>query len=387
MKTVIRCGRLFTATDDRTLKGASILIEDKKIVAVDSAGAQFADAAVLDFSRYTVIPGIIDCHDHLGIDLGDDHAQAQEPIAYTTLKAARNARTIIQSGITTLRDCGEQEFADISWRRAVNEGLMEGPRLVVGGQFICRTGGHAWVFGPETDGVDAIRKMVRTQVKAKVDFIKIMITGGMSTDGSDPGDAEYSNEEIAAAIEEAHRARRKIAAHAHAGDAIDWAIRCGLDSIEHGLFLTEAQLKLAAEHGTFVVITSGLIREVVESPDAPEFYRNKIRVALDRYMETIEMARKYEVQLAIGGDTFHGRPDRELANLTKAGFSASEALKIATINGARLCGLDAITGSIEPGKFADLVAVDGNPLDNVKAVKNVAHVMKEGTVVYSASPH
>lgn len=382
MKTIVKCGKLITAVGNEVLTNAYVVIEDKVIKAVSKEPVLVGKGAVaLDFSKYTVMPGIIDCHDHLGLDLGDEAEQAKEHIGYTAIKGVNNAKKILKAGITTLRDTGEQQYLDTCWKRAIEEDMIIGPRMLISGQFICRTGGHAWFFGPEADGVDGVRKAVRRQIKAGVDFIKFMITGGMSTEGSDPRVPEYTKEEIAAAVEEAHRANKKIAAHAHGGEGITWGIEAGIDSIEHGILMTEEQIELAAEKGTYIVVTSGLGKVIASDPNVPEFYRDKVKDTVDKYLQTVKCAKKHGVNLAIGGDTYHARPDKEMETLVAAGFTPLEAICIATISGAKLCGIDNITGSIEIGKFADIIAIDGDPLENIKDTKNVVHVMKEGRSV------
>ena len=385
MKTVLRCGRLITGVHDEVLENAEITIVDGKISSVRAgspaagkAGAG-ADVDVHDFSSFTVMPGIIDGHDHLGLDMGDEAAQAREHLCYTAIKGVKNAEQLLRSGITTLRVAGERDFLDKIWRGAIDEGLMLGPRLIICGQPICRTGGHGWYLGIEADGVDAVRKAVRTQIKAGVDQVKFIITGGMSTVGSNPLASEYTREEIVAAIEEAHRANRRITGHAHGGDGLKWAVEAGLDSIEHGMLLTEDELKMIAEKGSFLVVNTGVTKAAVKTPGIP--YSDRLKGIAENYVENLRIARKYNVKLAIGGDTYHGHVADELSTFIEAGFSSLEAIRIATVNGAELCGLSDVTGSIEAGKLADIIVIDGNPLDNVEDMRNVVAVMKEGQMV------
>lgn len=384
MKTLIKCGKLITTVDNEILNNGYIVIEDKKIIAVETNPISTDDyTSVLDFSNYTVMPGIIDCHDHLGIDLGDEVAQSKESLGYTAIKGVCTAKNVLKAGITTLRDVGEQGFLDTCWKRAIEEELILGPRILISGQFICRTGGHGWFFGqPEADGVDEIRKAVRRQIKAGVDLIKVMITGGMSTPGSDPLVAEYTKEEIATVIEEAHRANKKVAAHAHGGEGITWGIEAGIDSIEHGIFLTEEQIQMMVKKGTFLVATTGLAKALMNDPSMPEFYRNKIKKTIEKSVQTLKLARKHGVKIAMGGDTHHAHPEEELITLIEAGYTHIEAIKAATINGAELCGIDDMTGSIEVGKVADIIAIDGDPLKDIRNLKNVKHVIKEGQLIH-----
>ncbi len=397
MKTVLRCGRLITGVQDEVLENAEIVIVDGKISSVsagsgspatgnEGAGAcagacacACADVEVHDFGAFTVMPGVIDGHDHLGLDMGDEEAQAREHLCYTAIKGVKNAEHLLRSGITTMRVAGEREFLDKIWRGAINEGLMLGPRLIICGQPICRTGGHGWYLGIEADGVDAVRKAVRTQIKAGVDQVKFIITGGMSTTGSNPLASEYTKEEIVAAIREAHRANRRITGHAHGGDGLKWAVEAGLDSIEHGMLLTEDEIKMIADKGCFLVVNTGVTKAAVKAPNIP--YSDRLKGIAENYVENLRIARRYNVKLAIGGDTYHGHVADELSTFVEAGFSHLEAIRIATVNGAELCGLSDVTGSIQAGKLADIIVIDGNPLDNIEDMRNVAAVMKEGQMI------
>ncbi|MBW1712987.1 MAG: amidohydrolase family protein [Deltaproteobacteria bacterium] len=338
------------------------------------------DAPVVDWSAYSVMPGLIDCHDHLGFDVGDEEAQALECDFINVLRGVRNAKALLRSGITTLRTMGEKNFMDIYWQKAIEAGWMVGPRLVNSSQIIAKTGGHAWYIGVEVDGVDNLRRAIRHQVKSGAQCIKIMITGGASTAGSDPLAPEYSSEEIVAAIEEAHRCHRKIAAHAHGGPGVREAIEHGVDSIEHGVFLTGEDLRLMAQKGTYLVVTYGVMAAAAELPGIPQFMKENCTRARDHYMTTLKLAKEHQVKVAFGGDTYHADPKRDLEALVKAGFSTEEALKAGTIAGAELVGLKEEIGSVEAGKCADLIAIDGDPLSDISDVAHVAAVMKSGRI-------
>jgi imidazolonepropionase-like amidohydrolase len=337
---------------------------------------------VIDWSDYTVMPGLIDSHDHLGIDLGYEEEQAYEPDFVSLLRSVRNAQTILKSGITTLRTMGEKNFIDSYIKKAIEEGWIAGPRLVNSCQLIAKTGGHCWNIGFEADGVDGLRAGVRKQVKAGADVIKIMVTGGIVTKGSDPRASEYSNEEIIAAIEEAHRCGRKIAAHAHGGPGAKAAIEHGIDSIEHGIYLSEDELILMAEKGTYLVVTYGFMIAALKLAHVPEFIKKGCLEASDHYLKTIELAKRHSVKVAIGGDTWHADPKSELEALLQAGFSHEEALKAGTIGGAELVGMKDKVGAIEVDQIADLIAIKGNPLQNISDVEKVAAVIKEGHLQY-----
>lgn len=335
---------------------------------------------VVDWSGLTVMPGLVDCHDHLGFDLGNEEAQAHQSDFLNILKGVHNAKTLLRAGITTLRVMGEKNGMDMAWKQAIEAGWMVGPRLVNSCQLIARTGGHAWYIGIEADGIDALRAAIRKQLKTGADFIKIMITGGAGSANSNVLAAEYTDEEIIAAVTEAHRCGMKIAAHAHGGPAIRTAIECGMDSLEHGVYLTEDDMKRMAAKGTYLVITYGVMVTAGSLPDLPPFMVEKCTAAAEHYMETIVLAKKHGVKVAFGGDTYHGDPKSELDALVRGGFSNEEALKAGTIAGAELVGLKDRIGSVEKGKLADLIAIEGNPMEDIGDIENVAAVMKGGVI-------
>jgi imidazolonepropionase-like amidohydrolase len=379
---IIYVGKLISMHEDLVRDKMVLRIKGEKISNICRKD-QFVserDIPVIDWSNYTVMPGLIDCHDHLGFDLGDERAQAFEPDFVSILRGVRNAKTLLKAGITTLRSMGEKNFMDIYWKKAIEAGWIRGPRLLNSCQLITRTGGHAWYLGIEADGVDGLRTAIRKQVKAGADFIKIMITGGVGTEGSDPRAPEYSVEEVKAAIEEAHRYHRKIAAHAHGGPVTKSAIEYGVDSIEHGVYLSEDELRLMAEKGTYLVINYGVFVNGSRLAHVPEFMRRLCSEVVNHYAKTLRLAKEYGVKVAFGGDTYHADPKSELEALVQSGFSHEEALKAGTICAAELLGMKEQIGSIEVGKFADLIAIKGNPLENIGDIEKIAAVMKGGQV-------
>lgn len=388
MDKVIYAGRLIGISDNFVCDNMVLCLEEGTISEIQPRD-QVSPAKgieVLDWRDYTVMPGLIDCHDHLGIDLGYDEVKVlHEPEAMNVLRAVRNSKTLIKAGVTTVRTMGEKNFIDISLKKAIQARWIVGPRLVNSGQSIARTGGNVWFFGIEADGVDGVRAAIRKQVKAGADVIKIMLTGGALGESSDPTTSEYSDEEIIAAIEEAHRCNRKIAAHALGGSAARIAIEHGVDSIEHGVYLTEDELKLMAEKGIYLVVNIGVYAAMIAEsklPDAPEYMRSKCAVLEKQYPKTIALAKKHGVRVAFGGDTYHADPKSELEGLIQAGFSHEEALKAGTIWAAELLGMDDQIGSIEIGKFADLIAIVGDPMKDIGDIEKVVAVMKGGCIQY-----
>ena len=382
MSTLIRCGTLIDGTGARAVPGGAVLVDGATISAVGSADAVKAPASatVIDLSKHTVMPGMIDCHDHLQFDAGDEEAMSRESLGWLQARAAKNARQLLRAGITTMRDVGGKWFGDIEIKKAIEAGLVPGPRMLVSGHFAVRTGGHAWYLGEQADGVDAIRATIRRQLRAGADLVKFMITGGIATKGMDPVGATYTKEEIWAAVDEAHREGKKAAAHAYGGPAVMHAVEAGLDSVEHGAMCSDGELKAMAGKGTYLVSTYGVMEHVVATPGIPDFFREKGKMVLTRYVDTLSRARKIGVKVAVGGDTYHADPGAELAALVKAGFTTMEALQSVTRNGADLCGLLHQVGTLETGKRADIIAVEGNPLDDVRAVRNVRWVMLDGMV-------
>lgn len=382
----VLCGRLIDGAGAVPLLDQVLEIEGERIVAIHARGgwAPPPGAEVIDCSDRTVLPGLIDCHEHLCLDMGDEASQCAQSDAWLTITSVVNARRILESGITTMRDVGEKNFIDVHMKRAIDAGLIPGPRLLISGQPIIRTGGHGHFLGRETDGVDDMRKAVREQLKQGVDWIKIMVSGGNSTLGSSPTSQEFSDDEIRACVDEAHRAGRKVVAHLHGGPGLRVAVEAGVDTVEHGAFLTEEDLALLAERSVWLVSTVGVGMAVARDPKAPAHYRAKAQTALSRRIKMLAQARKAGVKVAVGNDTHHCRTDVEVAMLIEGGFSPMEAIQCATIRGAELCGLADQLGSLEVGKLADLIAVEGDPLQDPAALGQVGLVMKGGKVYKSA---
>jgi len=381
MPKSIRCKTLIDGQNDSPIRDVWITIDEESILSVGTQKPEDTEIA-FDLGDFTVLPGYIDCHDHLSLDPGDEIAQAQEPIPWLALRGAARGRQIIEAGITTLRSAGEHARLDVDWKRVFDSGMLPGPRLIRSGVWICRTGGHGWWDSIEADGPWEIRKAVREEVKHNADWIKIMITGGMSTPNSDPNMSDYMEEEVIAAVDEAHRLGRKIATHAHGGIGCDYAIDAGIDSIEHGAYLTRDQLRKMAEKGTFLVVTYGIADHAAYAPGHPEWSQTKTRKAMDSLNAMIAAAIEEGVSIAVGADGLHGQPAIEAAALVKNGYSEFQAIKALTAEGARLLGRDDL-GKVIPGAAADLVAVDGDPLADISALANVKLVIKAGKVIHN----
>lgn len=384
MTKYILCGTLINGVGAEPLKNKAIVVEDDKIKAIiDTSEVPRSDAEVIDLSARTVLPGLVDSHDHLIVDPGDEAAQCAETIPYLAMKAMWNAKAMLKAGITTMRDVGERYFIDVDVKRCIEQGLIQGPRLLISGHPIIRTGGHAHFLGRETDGVGDMRKAVREQLKQGVDLIKIMASGGMSTKGSLPDSQEFSDEEIIACVDEARRNGRKVVAHLHGGPALKVCIEAGVHSVEHGILYTEEDVKLVAGSPTWLVFTTGVGMVAMESPDTPAHFKAKSSAAHANSLKVRKWAKQYGVKVAVGTDTNHGRMDTEAKGLIEAGWSPMEAIQACTIKGAELCGLGDRTGTLEAGKWADIIAVDGDPLADIGNLRNVSFVMKAGKVEFA----
>jgi imidazolonepropionase-like amidohydrolase len=373
----VKAGTLIDGTGADPVRDVIITVEDDRIIAITPA-AEVSEPFDLDFGGFTIIPGMIDCHDHLDLNVGDEEAQSKEAVSYMAMKAVANARIVLEAGITTLRYLGAPKGVDIEMRRAISAGEIPGPRLYVAGEPIMRTGGHAHFLGREADGVDDVRKAVREQLKKGADVIKIMASGGMSTSGSSPVMQEFTDDEIAAAIDEAHRADRPIAAHAHGGPGATIAVRNGIDTIEHGVLLTEEQVTLIAQSDTILVSTEAVARAVAELPGMPDHYRDKIAGSISASATMLAWAHDAGATVAVGCDTAHARMDIEMSALVDAGWSPIEAIRSLTLNGAKVLRRDHDLGSIEPGKIADLVVLEVDPLADAGALRHVHRVMQAG---------
>jgi imidazolonepropionase-like amidohydrolase len=410
-KTVyIRAGRLFDGTGDKLRENVVIVVTGDRIENVAPAGSVSipANATVVDLSKATVLPGLIDCHTHLGAraDRYDEIYNFKDTPFHSAFAAVLNARKTLEAGFTSVRDVGSAPFLAVDLRNSINEGFLPGPRIVASGPGISITGGHGDLnnFSPQTrvtmfpeerdfqiaDGVDQIRHVVRSQVKYGVDVIKILATGGVLSKGDSPGAPQFTPEELKAAAEEAHMAGRKIAAHAHGTQGIKNAILAGIDSIEHASLIDDEGIRLAKERGVYLVmdiynddyilgkaIEFGLPKENVE--------KEKMVGRLQR--ENFERAVKGGAKMAFGTDAGvypHGDNARQFFYMVKYGLTPAQAIRAATSNAADLIGRAKDVGTIETGKFADVIAVTGNPLDDVRALENVGFVMKGGVVYKDA---
>jgi imidazolonepropionase-like amidohydrolase len=406
-KTVyIRAGHLFDGTGDKTRDNMVIVVVGDRIQSISPANSVTIPAAatVVDLSHATVLPGLIDCHTHLGAraDRYDEIYNFKDTPFQSAFAATVNARKTLEAGFTSVRDVGSLPFLAVDLRNSINEGLIPGPRIVASGPAISITGGHGDLnnFSPQTrvsmfpeerdfqiaDGVDQIRHVVRAQVKYGVDVIKILATGGVLSKGDSPGAPQFTPEELKAAADEAHMAGRKIAAHAHGTQGIKNAILAGIDSIEHASLIDDEGIRLAKEHGTYLVMDiyndDYILGKAIEFGLPQENVEKEKKIGkLQR--ENFERAVKGGAKMAFGTDAGvypHGDNAKQFFYMVKFGMTPAQAIRAATSNAADLIGRAKDVGTLEAGKFADVIAVTEDPLQNVRALENVGFVMKGGVV-------
>ena len=373
------------------IKNAVILIENGKFKKVGKDIEIPKEAEIIDLEGKTVLPSIIDAHIHSMLDAsGDPHTTMEnENDAVTIIKAQKALEKTLKAGVTYIRDLGGADHYDLGLREAASRGIFNGPRMQVAGKVITMTGGHGYRMGRETDGVADARKAAREQLKAGVDVVKVMSTGGVMTKGVEPGSPQLSFEEIKAAVEEAHKACRKTATHAQGTVGIKNAIRAGIDSIEHGFFLDQEAVDMMKEKGTFLVATLvapyWIIEKGVEN-GVPEYAVEKSKKVIKKHFESFEFAYKNDVKIAMGTDAGtpfneHGKNTYELKLMVEAGMPPIKAIKAATLGGAELLDILDDFGSIEEGKVADMVVIKGNPVENIEDIFNVESVFKAGEMV------
>jgi imidazolonepropionase-like amidohydrolase len=397
----VSAARLLEVETGRVLRDQVIRIENGTIVAV--APRTPGEPVDIDLGDVTLLPGLIDAHVHL---IGGEEQTPYQDLTQTAARAAiegvANARKTLLAGFTTVRDLGARDFADVALREAVATGRVPGPRMLVAVKSLSATGGHGDEnelpadvrverYQALADGPDAIRLKVRENVKYGADWIKLLATGGVMSAGTDPSMADYSEEEIHAAVLAAADKRRDVAVHAHGSEGIKRAIRAGVRSIEHASMLDEEAIRLAREHGTWLVMNPYTNQYMLERGAAggyQPYQLGKARQVLEMKMASLRKAVAAGLKLAYGTDAgvqVHGVNGRQLAMYVDAGMTPLAAIRSATLVNAELLRMEGRIGTLRPGAFADIIAVRGDPLGDVRTLEAPVWVMKAGEVVAGAA--
>jgi imidazolonepropionase-like amidohydrolase len=387
---VLSGARIIDGTGTEPVRGRSVVVEKGVITAVVE-DARAPRGHGVDLAGHTLLPGLINSHVHLCLGAEADPARAmrEEPLALTAIKALLRARETARAGVTTVRDLGGREYAELAARRAIQEGLIDGPRIVAAGRPVCMTGGHGHWLGREADGPDDARKAVREQLKAGADVIKIIATGGVLTPGVEPGSPQMTFEEMRAAIEEARKAGRRTAAHAMAATGISEAIDAGITSIEHGVYLTEEIVAHMRRDGIFLVPTLNAPAAIATGGLAagiPEYMVRKSEQVVPPHVASFQLAHRAGVRIAAGADSgtplnFHGSLLPELTLMVKYGMAPLEAIRAATVTAADCLGLGEVTGRVAPGYAADLIAVAGDPAERIETLADLKLVLVNGRII------
>jgi len=398
---VVRAARLIDGTGGTPISPAIVVVRGDRIEAVGGAAAMPAGARVVDLGSVTILPGLIDLHTHLtssGVHWEDELVKTTPGQA--TLHGAYNSRITLLAGFTTCRDMGPTwPYTDIDLRKAIDEGLVPGPRLMVAGNYVSATGGAGdalqfsiYVDVPIVqnlaDGPDAIRHVVRTNLKNGADFIKILATGAVLSKGTPPGAQQYSEVEIRVAVEEAARWGRSVAAHAHGTDGIKAAIRAGVRTIDHGSMMDAEAVELLRTRHAYFVPTLYTSEAIAVNPNVPEAEKERSRQIKDVKDRSFQMVLKAGLPIGFGTDAAvipHGQNARELTYRVRLGESPMAAIVSATRTSAEIMGWSDRVGTVERGKFADIIAVAGDPLRDISELERVSWVMKGG-VIYKGQP-
>ena len=401
---VLKAARMFDGHEMRT--PGLVVVSGSRILGVGSAASTPAGAQVIDFGDATLAPGFIDAHTHLSYMYNADYRQnqldqLQRTIPDQTLRASENLRKTLMAGITTTRDVGSQYFMDIGLRNAAAAGIIPGPRMLVAVHSIGSTGGHcdgqigfrAGLFGRESgpdEGVinnaDEGRRAVRLNVKYGADVIKICATGGVLSPTDEVDIPQLTQEEANAIVDEAHTLRKKTAAHAHGAEGAKRAIRAGIDSIEHGAFLDDEALDMMKARGTFYIPTLMAVeggKEILAKGGYPPVVAAKMTAASESINQVVRKAVAKGVRIGMGTDAAvypHGRNTEEFHLLTAQGMSPLDALRAGTSVDAELLGMQTRIGALEVGKLADVIAMPGDPTQNIRQTEKVFFVMKDGVV-------
>ena len=381
MPTLFTGGLVFEGAG-ASREGLGLLIEGERITRLAPVGKfEGFDGERIDTAGGTLLPGLTDCHVHL-VYSGHADARAfmakQSP-ADITLTALQNAQKNLAGGITSVRDCGGKDYLEFSVRDAINRGTFQGPTIHAAGRMICMTGGHGNAIGRVADGSDEVIKAVREQVHAGCDLVKLMATGGVMTPGVNPEDAHYSAEEMRVGVQEARRFHKKTASHAQGTEGILNAVRAGIHSIEHGIFMSQTCIDEMNEAGVYLVATIAALKNIVANGEKgiPAYAVEKAQRVAEHHKRSIQLYHAAGGRFAMGTDAgtpfnHHGENAQELAFMVELGLSPVEALTAATVNAADLMGI-ADQGCLAEGMKADLLLVDGDPTQDITRAADRTH--------------
>jgi imidazolonepropionase-like amidohydrolase len=395
---VIHAGHLLDVKTGKTAANQTILIQDDKIARIGGPDVQVpAGAQVIDLPNATVLPGLIDAHTHITFNPSFGYQTLGISVPRQALIGAHNARVTVEAGFTTVRNLGASGYADVALRDAINAGDVPGPRMLVSGPALSITGGHCdnnlLPFEDHVsnqgvaDGVEAVQHKTREIIKYGADVIKICATGGVMSKGDDPNAAQFTLEEMKAIVADAHRLGRKVAAHAHGAQGVIWASEAGVDSVEHGHLMNDEAIATVKKNGTYLVPTLYLVdwqRENAAKSNLPDYVKPKMELVSRMGKGNAKKAFAAGVKIGFGTDAAvypHGLNAHEFAVYVGLGMTPLQAIQTATVNDADLLGWSDKIGTIEPGKFADIIAVDGDPLADVTTLERVKFVMKGGEVI------
>jgi imidazolonepropionase-like amidohydrolase len=402
-RTLVRTGHLLDVKSGAEPAAQTIIITGDRITAIAptaSTPIQGGDTEI-DLTRYTVMPGLIDVHTHLTMAPNfDPYYELSMTPAKEAIIGVENAKVTLEAGFTTVRNVGANDFTDVALRDEINAGHIPGPHMQVSGPALGITGGHMdenllpyeFHYHAEgvADGIPAVQHQVRENIKYGADLIKIGATGGVLSKGDDPQASQYTLEEMQAIVADAHRLGRKVAAHAHGAQGILFATEAGVDSIEHGSYINDEDIALMKKKGTYLVPTAYLVDWMQQFGNLPPFYQQKMKDVSAVEKQNAIKAIKAGVKIALGTDAAvypHGLNAHEVdVYVNQFGMSPLQGIQTGTLNAADLMGWTDRVGSIDPGKWADLIAIDGDPLKDVKLLQHVSFVMKSG-VVYKDETH
>ena len=404
---VLKASALFDGKSDTLITPGLVVVSGDRITALGAQSSIPPGAQVIDLGDATLLPGFIDAHTHLTFPYSDDYNKQQleslqKTVAERALDASVNARITLMAGFTTVRDVGSADYIDVGLRNAIARGDVTGPRMLVAVHALGATGGHCddqagfreGLFGHEAGPLDGVingpeqaRYAVRLNHKYGADVIKVCASGGVLSLTDDVDTPQLTQEELNALVDEAHALRRKTAAHAHGAEAAKRAIRAGIDSIEHGSFLDDEALDMMKQHGTYLVPTlmaaQGLQEQFDRNVYMPPAIAAKAHAAITAMHSTFQRALAKGVNIGLGTDAAvypHGRNAEEFHQMVDLGMKPAAALKAGTSADANLLGIANTVGTLEPGKIADIVAVSGNPLQNIRLTEHVVFVMKAGVI-------